>query len=551
MRGHTGVVTTIMHDTADLDRVRTAIDQLQPDRVARELGDRDVVGRVADIHDLSATGVRPLEQARDRVGGRGDALADAERGAGQGGGDGLAALVGLRVHPGALEREPPVPIVQLSGRPVALEAPLKQIAVNAGLEGTEFVVRVLPDQTIVSVLEGRVAVSNALGRLSLSPGQTASASRDSPPVLRLEIRPEDTVHWALYYPLIIDTDQPGADRNVLAAQRELTVGRADRAGEQLDALLARVPTNARALALAAITALAQNAVDRAMDLAERAVAAAPRDSSAQLALSYVRQARFDLVGARAAVDSALASNPNDALAWARLAELQAAFGETNEAIRTAQRAVQLEPGLSRTQSVLGFAALSRLDLAQAAEAFDNAITRDPADPLPRIGQALIKIRRGDLAEGRRDLEIAVSLDPGNALARSYLGNAYFQERRDVVAAVELANAKVLEVSQAPLNQGLGETTLGEALLAPTRIYVKALLALLADTEVHALAHITGGGLAENLDRVVPAAYGIELRRNSWEVPPIFRLIQQAGPVEDAEMRQAFNLGIVFLWDESL
>ena len=94
--------------------------------------------------------------------------------------------------------------------------------------------------------------------------------------------------------------------------------------------------------------------------------------------------------------------------------------------------------------MLGFAALSRLDLAQAAEAFDNAITRYPADPLPRIGQALIKIRRGDLAEGRRDIEIAVSLDPGNALARSYLGNAYFQERRDVVAAVELANAKVLD-----------------------------------------------------------------------------------------------------------
>ncbi|MGB5200537.1 MAG: phosphoribosylformylglycinamidine cyclo-ligase, partial [Sedimenticolaceae bacterium] len=64
--------------------------------------------------------------------------------------------------------------------------------------------------------------------------------------------------------------------------------------------------------------------------------------------------------------------------------------------------------------------------------------------------------------------------------------------------------KVLEVSQAPLDQGLGETTLGEALLAPTRIYVKALLALLADTEVHALAHITGGGLTENLPRVLPA-----------------------------------------------
>lgn len=316
--------------------------------------------------------------------------------------------------------------------------------VNAGLEGTEFVVRVLEAQTIVSVLEGRVAVSNALGRLSLTPGQTASASRGTPPVLRLEIRPEDTVHWALYYPLVVDPDQPGADRNVLAAQRELGVGRADRARAQLDALLARDPKNARALALAAIAALVQNATDQAAELAERAVASAPVDSSAQLALSYVRQARFDLPGARAAIDAALAGDPNDALAWARLAELQAAFGETNEAIRTAERAVELKPGLSRTHSVLGFAALSRLDLAQAVDAFDNAITLDPADPLPRVGQALVKIRRGELVEGRRDLEIAVSLDPGNALIRSYLGKAYFQEDRDIVAGVELANAKGLD-----------------------------------------------------------------------------------------------------------
>lgn len=316
--------------------------------------------------------------------------------------------------------------------------------VNAGLEGTEFVVRVLEAQTIVSVLEGRVAVSNALGRLSLTPGQTASASRGTPPVLRLEIRPEDTVHWALYYPLVVDPDQPGADRNVLAAQRELGVGRADRARAQLDALLARDPKNARALALAAIAALVQNATDQAAELAERAVASAPVDSSAQLALSYVRQARFDLPGARAAIDAALAGDPNDALAWARLAELQAAFGETNEAIRTAERAVELKPGLSRTHSVVGFAALSRLDLAQAVDAFDNAITLDPADPLPRVGQALVKIRRGDLAEGRRDLEIAVSLDPSNSLIRSYLGKAYLEEKRYREASVEFQMAKQLD-----------------------------------------------------------------------------------------------------------
>ncbi len=103
--------------------------------------------------------------------------------------------------------------------------------------------------------------------------------------------------------------------------------------------------------------------------------------------------------------------------------------------------------------------------------------------------------------------------------------------------------KVLEVSQAPLDQGLGETTLGEALLAPTRIYVKALLALLADTEVHALAHITGGGLTENLPRVLPPHSGAEITRDSWTLPAVFEWLQTAGNIEDAEMLRTFNCGI--------
>jgi phosphoribosylformylglycinamidine cyclo-ligase len=103
--------------------------------------------------------------------------------------------------------------------------------------------------------------------------------------------------------------------------------------------------------------------------------------------------------------------------------------------------------------------------------------------------------------------------------------------------------KILEVSQVSLDQGLGESTLGEALLAPTRIYVKALLALLADTEVHALAHITGGGLTENLPRVLPPHSGAEIVRASWTVPTVFQWLQTAGNIEDAEMLRTFNCGI--------
>jgi phosphoribosylformylglycinamidine cyclo-ligase len=88
-------------------------------------------------------------------------------------------------------------------------------------------------------------------------------------------------------------------------------------------------------------------------------------------------------------------------------------------------------------------------------------------------------------------------------------------------------------------------TLGAALLTPTRIYVKSVLALLAQQRgaVHALAHITGGGLLENPPRVLPADCSVKFVTASWQVPPIFRLVQQGGDITENEMRRVFNLGL--------
>ena len=103
--------------------------------------------------------------------------------------------------------------------------------------------------------------------------------------------------------------------------------------------------------------------------------------------------------------------------------------------------------------------------------------------------------------------------------------------------------KVLEVSKAPLDQPLGDMTLGDALIAPTRIYVKSLLALLEQTDVHALAHITGGGLTENLPRVMPRHSCAQIRRDSWKLPPVFDWLQTAGNIAESEMLRTFNCGI--------
>ena len=86
-------------------------------------------------------------------------------------------------------------------------------------------------------------------------------------------------------------------------------------------------------------------------------------------------------------------------------------------------------------------------------------------------------------------------------------------------------------------------TLGEELLRPTRIYVKLCLELIKQVEVHALAHITGGGLPGNLPRVLPDDLRAVVREGSWTVPPVFQLVQQAGQVEDAEMLRTFNMGV--------
>jgi phosphoribosylformylglycinamidine cyclo-ligase len=87
------------------------------------------------------------------------------------------------------------------------------------------------------------------------------------------------------------------------------------------------------------------------------------------------------------------------------------------------------------------------------------------------------------------------------------------------------------------------TTVGAALLAPHRSYLAALEPLLARDKVRALAHITGGGFAGNIPRVLPDGLGALLRRGSWDVPQLFRLIQKGGSVSDQEMERTFNMGI--------
>ena len=86
-------------------------------------------------------------------------------------------------------------------------------------------------------------------------------------------------------------------------------------------------------------------------------------------------------------------------------------------------------------------------------------------------------------------------------------------------------------------------TLGDELLAPTRIYARDCLALIGAVEVHAMSHITGGGLASNLARVIPGSCQVQIDRTTWQPAPIFELIRKLGEISQPDLEATFNMGV--------
>lgn len=339
---------------------------------------------------------------------------------------------------------------------------------NAAPLGTEFAFRVDENKANLWVYEGGVRFFNDKGSIDLKSGQAAEAYLGKAPQIRIDIKPEDAVNWALYYPPLLPYPDKATviDENIRTAIQDyrlghpeaalwrldtlplekqtpyfykvraamrLTVGQDQLALQDIDALLAMNPNDAEALALQSVRALTQNRKDEAYDLAQKAIAADPNSASAYSALSYAEQGRFKLEEALAAAEHAVKVAPHDAIVLARKAELQLTQGLVSDSEQTAAQAVSLDANLERTQAVIGFADLMRMETDKAKEHFDKAIQLDSTSPLARLGLGLAKIRDGDLEEGRRDIEIAAVLDPNNSLIRSYLGKAYYEERRNDLA----------------------------------------------------------------------------------------------------------------------
>ncbi|MEQ1560970.1 MAG: tetratricopeptide repeat protein [Methyloglobulus sp.] len=348
--------------------------------------------------------------------------------------------------------------------------------VNAGPEGTEFAISVDDNKASLWVYEGGVKFYNAKGSVYLKPGQGAQTLKGQAPQAKIDIKPQDAVNWALYYPPVLAYPDAGTviDSGLRTAIQDYRQGHVDVALSQLDSLsagqqtpyfykvrgamrlsagqdqlalqdiesiLAKNPNDAEALALQSVRALTQNRKDEAYALANKAVTANPQSASAYSALSYAEQGRFNLDKAQAAADQAAKLAPHDAMVWARKAELELSQGSTTESKHAAQKALDLDANLERTQTVMGFAHLLRMDTDEALASFTKAIQLDSTSPLARLGLGLAKIRNGDLKEGRQDLETAAILDPNNSIVRSYLGKAYYEERRPDMADTQFGLAK--------------------------------------------------------------------------------------------------------------
>jgi phosphoribosylformylglycinamidine cyclo-ligase len=188
---------------------------------------------------------------------------------------------------------------------------------------------------------------------------------------------------------------------------------------------------------------------------------------------------------------------------------------------------------------LDYFATSRLDAAEAEQ-----VIKGIAEGCVRAGCALIGGETAELpgfySRGEYDLAgFCVGV-----VEKSRILDGSRVKANDVVIGMASSglHSNGFSLARKVFEKDLGPQ-LARELLEPTRIYVKDCLSLRDTLDVHAFAHITGGGLPGNLPRMLPGEHRAVLRRRSWPVPPIFDRIQKTGNVSDAEMLRTFNMGI--------
>ncbi|MBI2927128.1 MAG: FecR domain-containing protein [Verrucomicrobia bacterium] len=355
----------------------------------------------------------------------------------------------------------------LFNRDAPAEVEFRTPLASGAIRGTEFNIDVSDEgRTVVTMIDGQVELSNPQGQLSLASNEQGIVEAGKAPTKTAVLETINIIQWSLYYPGVLDVDElklSAAEAQALADSLA-----AYRAGDLLQAVArypdARQPaSNAEKIYLAALqisvgqvpeTEALLNSLSTSSPLAaalRKLIAAVKfqpfqKSSPPQLATewlveSYYQQSRSKLEEARAAARQAAAKSPRFGFAQVRVAQMEFSFGRTAEALAALDQGLQLSPRNAQAFALKGFLLAAQNRIAAATEQFEHAIVLDGALGNAWLGRGLCKIRRGQTLDGRRDLQVAATLEPNRAVLRSYLGKAFSNQGDLPRAGKELELAK--------------------------------------------------------------------------------------------------------------
>ncbi len=350
---------------------------------------------------------------------------------------------------------------------------------SGAIRGTEFNLAVAEDgRMLLTLVDGEVDLKNEAGELTLVSGEQASVEPGKAPQKSPSLDAVNVIQWTLYYPGVLDVDELGLtdsqkqswaqslesyrsgdllkavahfpfdraagsnEENVYRAALLLSVGNVAEATETLNKVQGGGKPAALANALRQLIAAVKH-----QDISS---SSEPTSATELLAASYLAQSKSHLTKALELARKAAAASPQFGFAHERVAELEFSFGKVDEASAALNKALQLSPNNAQAVALQGYLQAAKNRYVEARKSFDNAIALDGSLGNAWLGRGLIRIKKGDVAGGRKDLETAAALEPNRAILRSYLGKAWSQSQAfrytwdQHLADKELALAKKLD-----------------------------------------------------------------------------------------------------------
>lgn len=342
---------------------------------------------------------------------------------------------------------------------------------SGAIRGTEFHLATDDERTVVTLLDGEIALSNDLGQIALFSNEQGTVEHGQAPTKTAVIDAINIIQWCLYYPGVLDVDELNlsADEQIILADSLSAYRRGDLLGA-----LSLYPENRspdsdgekiyRAAVLLAVGDVPETevilqtltAASPFADALREMIAAVkyqpwtrvapPTLATEWMAESYYYQSRSQLEEARKAAQAAVAKSPAFGLAWARLAELEFSFGDTTQAQAALENALRLSPRNAEALALKGFTLTAQNKISTAISFFDQAIAIDGALGNAWLGRGLCRIHQGHRREGLDDLLTAAALEPQRSVLRSYLGKAFSDAGDNRRSTRELGLARRLDVN---------------------------------------------------------------------------------------------------------